>query len=103
MYSDEYIEHWGAIFEAERLYEVRGIRFDTFLIAPHEILEAVADLPQQAPLLPEQAAAMHVDLEESLLPADAELRGTGYVQPIRHHTYDVSHDRHRNLASGGAA
>lgn len=58
-YSDEYLEHWGRVFVAEDLYCRRGVRFETFLQAPQEILDAVAQLPvDAAPLLPRQAAVM---------------------------------------------
>lgn len=40
-YSDEYIEHWGQIFEQHNLYAY-GIRFDCFLEVPNEILAAFA-------------------------------------------------------------
>lgn len=120
-YSDEYIEHWGRTFEAEDLYRRRGIRFDTFLLAPDEILQAVRALPADAaPLLPRQAEVMHRDLvgvvtcprpvataeaaealEHQLVPARAELRGDAYIERLRHHNYAVGSDTHRNRRANG--
>lgn len=62
-YTDEYLEYWGHVFATEDLYCRRGIRFDTFLLAPREILAAVAQLPADAePLLPRQAEVMAAQL-----------------------------------------
>jgi hypothetical protein len=97
MYADEYIDHWGEVFTARDLYRQHGVRFDTFLLAPHEILDSIDQLPPRvAPLLPAQAAAMHRDLEEALVPAGAQMRDSGYVQRMRHHAYSVSGDRHKD-------
>ncbi|ACL71511.1 hypothetical protein Tgr7_0413 [Thioalkalivibrio sulfidiphilus HL-EbGr7] len=53
-----------------------GVRFDTFLICPDEILASVAGCdPDAAPLLPEQAAVMHAQIEAELVPPGAHLRG----------------------------
>jgi hypothetical protein len=96
-YADEYIEHWGGVFTARDLYHQHGVRFDTFLLAPQEILDSIAQLPPRvAPLLPAQAAAMHRDLEEALVPNGAQMRERGYVQRMRHHAYAVSTLHHNN-------
>jgi hypothetical protein len=120
-YSDEYIEHWGRAFVAEDLYHRRGIRFDTFLLAPGEILKAVRALPADAaPLLPRQAQVMHRELvcvvtsprpvataeaaeaiEHQLVPARAELRGDAYIERLRHHAYTVASASHRNRRAHG--
>ena len=94
MYSDAYIEYWGELFVSRDLYRQHGVRFDTFLMAPREILAAVSQVPRSAPLLPAQADAMHRDLQEQMLPDSARLRGDGYIEPLRRHAYDVSADRH---------
>ncbi len=57
-YADEYIEHWAKVFLAEQLIEL-GIVFESFLIAPAEILAAVLAERERLrdvfrPLLPRQ-------------------------------------------------
>jgi len=100
-YSDEYLEHWGRIFEQRDLYCRFGIRFDTFLIWPEDTLAAVDALiaehgPELRPLLPAQAQVMHAQaeaerLEQGMLPHHARLRERGYVEPMRHHAYASAH------------
>jgi len=60
MYSDKYLEHWGTVFVAGRLFE-QGIAFQEFLKDPRECLKRPG--PQSAslslacacrPLLPRQ-------------------------------------------------
>ena len=40
MFSDEYLEYWGAVYVASRLLE-QGIPFSTFLAYPWECLKTV--------------------------------------------------------------
>lgn len=99
-YTDEYLNHWGDEFTRRDLF-ARGIRFDTFLLDPRGIIAAVEAVPaDQAPLLPRQAEVMHRqaqrDLEDSLVPATAGLRGEGYMETLRHHSWDVSQSNHLN-------
>lgn len=42
IYQDEYLEFWGGVYLANPQVRSRGVRFDTFLIAPVEILRACA-------------------------------------------------------------
>ncbi len=44
-YPDEYIEHWGWVYLLNSALRKRGVLFETFLIAPQEILDAVATPP----------------------------------------------------------
>jgi len=57
-YPDEYIDYWGGVFLANPCLRRRGVRFDTFLIAPRELLAKVmapaTDADGHAPLLPHQ-------------------------------------------------
>lgn len=39
-YSDEYIHHWGEVFTANNLH-ARNLTFETFLLAPETILQAI--------------------------------------------------------------
>lgn len=112
-YSDAYIEHWGRVFKKMDLYHRRGILFETFLMAPEEILAAVRALPvDSAPLLARQAQAMqHTLQQEAVAPyapqnssiaamveraeaeldrMPAELRGDRYVEPLRHYAFTTS-------------
>ncbi len=99
LYPDAYIEHWGNVFQAHRLYDM-GIRFDTFISCPCEILEAVARnytadrlaLDDYLPLSPAQVAA----IEAELVPECAHLRGGAYIEPMRHHSYAAN--GHKNDA-----
>ncbi|MEW8522521.1 MAG: hypothetical protein AB2552_05660 [Candidatus Thiodiazotropha endolucinida] len=65
MYPDNYLDHWGDLYVRNcALLKARGVLFETFLMAPRDILTAVAfnkPLPLaegQAfyPLLPKQQA-----------------------------------------------
>jgi hypothetical protein len=97
IYSDEYIEHWATVFIERALFAQRGIRFDTFLLDPVEILAAVEQAPRMCRLLEAQEEVMHRDIEESLMSAvGAQVRGSAYVVPLRHHARAVSNDFHDN-------
>jgi hypothetical protein len=67
IYSDDYLEHWGREFLRLDLYRQRGIRFETFVMMPVEILATVAAAPRGAPLLPAQGLAMHRQVEAEAL------------------------------------
>jgi hypothetical protein len=63
-YPDEYIEHWGNVFLANPIVRRRGVLFTAFLVAPEEILAAVAmpllvDLDEPLPLMPAQRKVQH--------------------------------------------
>lgn len=57
-YPDAYIEHYGRIYLANPIIRKRGVLFDTFLLAPQEILRLisppVADVDDYRPLLLKQ-------------------------------------------------
>ena len=66
MYSNEYLEHWGAVFVATRLLE-QGIPFQEFLKDPWECLKRPGPPPAPLslacgcrPLLPRQAKVAQV-------------------------------------------
>jgi hypothetical protein len=71
-YTDEYIEHWAAVFAAQRLNFTLGITFDEFLERPEEFrrageLAATADRLAAGnfdPLLPRQLR-VRLDLIEA--------------------------------------
>ena len=112
-YSTEYVACAHQVYLNEDLYHRAGILFDTFLLMPTEILQAVRNRPADAePLLPRQAQAMHeqvirelAEREEAALDRlpGTELRGDRYVQPLRHHSYAVSGTTHLDLARKGVA
>lgn len=105
-YSTEYVECARKVYRNENLYHRAGILFDTFLLMPTEILQAVRNRPADAqPLLPRQERVMNEQLvrelaerEEAALPAGTTLRGDRYVQGLRHHAYAVSGTLHLDLA-----
>lgn len=105
-YTDEYLQHWGRVFEERDLYHRYGIRFDAFLIWPAETLAAIDALGDQLePLLPAQADVMYrvaeadaERLEQDIVPDQARLRDQGYVEPMRHHAYAQSTER--NIGRG---
>lgn len=76
-YPDEYLEHWAKVYLANPILRRRGVLFAAFLVAPDEILAAVA-MPQAAdlegclPLLPAQRRVQHrqdwVDLASTRRP-----------------------------------
>ncbi len=104
-YAEEYIDYWQRIYEANRLFEQRGIRFDTFLTAPCLILNALLWSPQpQCPeefrsLLPRQqhiattldkidalraqAEAIEAELDAKRPPL--KRRNGAWHEPLKHH------------------
>ena len=58
-YPDEYIDFWGNVYLANQSIKKCGVLFETFLIAPQEILSMVgsafvADVDDYRPLLAAQ-------------------------------------------------
>lgn len=57
-YPDAYIDHWGRVYLLNPAIRKRGVLFETFLIAPEEILillaPPVADVDDYRPLLAAQ-------------------------------------------------
>ncbi len=98
--TDEYLDYWGAVFIERDLFHTYGVRFETFVLMPEEIIEAVAQIDLErghSPLLPRQAQAMHEDVfrsfeqrTEALLPRAAELHGQRWIEKLRHHCYPRS-------------
>ena len=62
-YQDEYIEFWAEIYLANPILRSRGVLFAAFLVAPEEILAAVAMplliLDEHLPLMPAQRKVQH--------------------------------------------
>lgn len=106
--QDEHIEFWGRVFEANNLYAY-GVRFDHFITAPQEFLEALARWRSErhadgefAPLLPAQArVARRIELQTpiGLLAESLEnvptaiMRDGTLIEPLRHHRYPRNHAR----------
>lgn len=100
--SDEHLEFWGRVYEDNNLYQ-QGVRFDYFITAPVEILEAVnrnTRLHEQSldcgPLLPQQArVARRIELqtpvgmiaEEMENIPEAVCRNGALIEPWHHTTW----------------
>ena len=113
-YPDAYIDYWGEIYTANPVLHRRGILFESFLQAPHELLAAVANgtalpLPDREdfyPLLPAQqrvrdrlvmeeiADALEQRLEQEHGPV---CRNGRLIEPLRHHAYPNA-NRMRRIA-----
>ncbi len=68
VYDDVYIEHWGAEYLSRSLQNY-GIRFDTFLAMPQEIIAAIEEAYPDGylPLLPaQQRIQRKIDLQTPL-------------------------------------
>lgn len=106
-WPDEYIERWAAVYldpETNRVLRGRGVRFETFLRAPVEILAAVHKARVfvcPAGLLPAQRDVQaRVDLEHALaaladaalkqIAAEAHCANGRVVEKLRHHAHPRS-------------
>lgn len=107
--SDEALEFWGQVFEANNLY-AHGIRFEYFITAPQEFLEALerrrqdhyADTEAFEALLPTQArVARQVELQTPLgqladtletVPG-AVMRDGTLIEPLHHTRFPRKHGR----------
>ncbi|MCU7877250.1 MAG: hypothetical protein KZQ84_10705 [Candidatus Thiodiazotropha sp. (ex Lucinoma borealis)] len=114
VYQDQYLEYWGDVYLSNKaILKERGVLFDTFLIDPKAILEAVLfgkplPLPEGEdfyPLLPSQRAVqerlINAELDEWLRDElERELtsvRLTGMtpvrcadgqiIEPLKHHAH----------------
>ncbi|MCU7934150.1 MAG: hypothetical protein KZQ99_04625 [Candidatus Thiodiazotropha sp. (ex Dulcina madagascariensis)] len=112
IYRDEYLAYWGNVYIANRaLLKERGVLFETFLINPRAILDAVAfckPLPLTDdfyPLLPAQRAVqerlIHAELDQyerdalehelsAITPTGAApvRRANGQlIEPLKHHAH----------------
>lgn len=112
-WPDAYIETWAAVYlhpETNRALRGRGVRFETFLRAPFEILAALKRprvIVCAAGLLPAQRLMQQrCDLERALqalaeaavlqIAAEAYCANGRVVEKLRHHT----HPRSRALFPG---
>lgn len=94
-YSDEYLNHWGQVFEARDLYRRHGIPFVAFLRDPQLYLQL--DDETDADSLPlntrQQFAVMRHVLEEmeatqqaeQALPPDTRMCNGRMIEPLKHH------------------
>lgn len=106
--SDEHLEFWGNVFEANRIYE-HGIRFEYFITAPEEFLEALERRridhyagDEFEPLLPAQArVARRIELQAPLgtlgepledVPG-AVMRDGRLIEPLHHCRFPRVHNR----------
>jgi len=107
IWPDEHIERWAAVYlepEANRALRARGVRFETFLRAPVEILAALrrTRVIAHAPgLLPAQRRVQErADLESALseladasvrqMAAEAHCSNGRVVEKLRHHAHPRS-------------
>jgi len=109
-YDESTIEYWRRIYQANRLYEQRAIRFDVFLTDPCGIIEALL-WSQQAhceeefrPLLArqqhiadtmEKLDALHAEIERIEADLDAQrppltCRNGAWHEPLKHHAHPRS-------------
>lgn len=107
--SDEHLEYWGRVFVDNNLY-AQGIRFDYFIVAPEEFIEALARRRRDhyaaddafEPPLPAQArVARQVALQTPLgqladtletVPG-AVMRDGTLIEPLHHTRFPRKHDR----------
>lgn len=104
-HTDNYIERWATVYHDNNL-SVRNIRFDTFLLAPEEILIAArrpmplaAETEGYRPLLPAQIEAVkRINRQNFSVVSDTEAQAgdelvndemewhgdAGFVQPMHH-------------------
>ena len=106
-WPDEYIERWAAAYlepEANRRLRAHSVRFETFLRAPVEILEAVrrprVSVCRAGLLLAQRDVQARVDLESALaaladaavrqIAAEAHCSNGRVVEKLRHHAHPRS-------------
>lgn len=107
IWTDEYIERWAAVYlepQNNRALRGRGVRFETFLRAPREILAVLRKPPVIVfvdGLLPAQRDVQaRVDLERALaeladaavrqIAAEAHCSNGRVVEKLRHHAHPRS-------------
>ena len=55
-YPDEHIDYWGEVYVANPRLARRGVLFETFVVAPQDILWAVISTPDPPAVEPSRAA-----------------------------------------------
>jgi len=110
IWPDEHIERWAAVYlepEANRALRARGVRFETFLRAPVEILAALRRprvFVSPAGLLPaqllvrqrgdlERALAELADTAVRMVAAESHCANGRVVEKLRHHAHPRSGHR----------
>jgi len=85
-FDEAHIEQWGEIYIALPLLRERGVLFETFLLAPVEILRALNQL-QQAEAVRQQARAAGETLaiQGALEDAGYLCRNGTWIEKLRHH------------------
>lgn len=101
-FSDEHIETWSAVYLANPQLRSRGVLFETFLLAPVEILAAcglqAVTILYRPGLMPRQRAAQRrIDTQSALqelgeralrkLAAEAHCANGVWVEKMRHHAW----------------
>ncbi len=100
-FADECIEHWAAVYLANSQLARRGVLFETFLLAPVEILAACgrpAIRVSRCGLLPaQQDARKRADLEAALqelgeraidaLAAEAHCANGAWTEKLKHRAW----------------
>jgi len=100
--TDEQLDYWAGVFLANPGIRARGVLFETFLIAPVQIIAAIAAAPvppaRAGLLIGQRRAQAAADFQTSVqqvvqrLGREAERSSTGVadgrlVERLRHHRY----------------
>lgn len=119
-WPDAYLERWGEVYLANPQLRVRGVLFETFLLAPEALLLAASLPPGMVPgarLLPRQAAVrrrldeqanarqLHLALglvEVALRKPGARVADGRVVEKLAHHARPRSRANFSPRAKGGA-
>ncbi len=111
-FADEHIERWGVVYRANPHIARRGVLFETFLLAPAEILAACSSPPvmivSRLGLMPRQRAAQrHIDRDAALqemgeraiaaLAAEAHCANGTWCEKLRHHAWAARRRTYRKL------
>ncbi len=110
-FADEHIEIWAAVYLANPHLARRGVLFETFLLAPEEILCACARptmIVSRHGLLPGQRKAQgRADLESALqemgeraidaLAGEAHCSNGVWTEKLRHRAWPARRWAHRKL------
>lgn len=118
-FTDEHIERWGEVYLVNPQVRARGVLFETFLLAPVEILAACAEQELFVParrggktrfyeLLPEQRAVrLRADTQAALeelgeralatLAREAHCANGAWCEKLRHHAWSARRRAKRKL------
>lgn len=69
MYTDEHIEHWGAIFVACRAHARLHISFETFIAKPHQSLNRLSRFAAGSRTAQQQLIELQETLERAAMRA----------------------------------